>query len=162
MAIAKLPDEDIGEEETIFSEINITPLTDVFLVMVIIFMVSALAVQVEERNKEKQHQKQAEQLDQEQKSGLRITLPQGKQQDIDRSKPSLVLEVPINGDIAVAGKIVTDAQIDTLFGNAFARDKDTQVLIRADRAVVHGRVVNLMERARAKGLSHIGIVTGSK
>ena len=44
MAIGKLPDEDSGAEdaggESIFAEINITPLTDVFLVMVIIFMVS--------------------------------------------------------------------------------------------------------------------------
>ena len=50
MAIAKLPDDDEGGEQggdSIFAEINITPLTDVFLVMVIIFMVSALAVQVE-------------------------------------------------------------------------------------------------------------------
>ena len=52
MAIGKLPDEDGGGDdagEAIFAEINITPLTDVFLVMVIIFMVSALAVQVEAR-----------------------------------------------------------------------------------------------------------------
>ena len=50
MAIGKLPDgSDEGEADGdggIFAEINITPLTDVFLVMVIIFMVSALAVQV--------------------------------------------------------------------------------------------------------------------
>ena len=55
MAIGKLPDDDSGGDdggEAIFAEINITPLTDVFLVMLIIFMVSALAVQVE-RNQEK-------------------------------------------------------------------------------------------------------------
>ena len=65
MAIGKLPDEDGGGDEgseAIFAEINITPLTDVFLVMVIIFMVSALAVQVEAR-REKHKVKDADDAD---------------------------------------------------------------------------------------------------
>ena len=82
MAIGKLPDDDGGDDggESIFAEINITPLTDVFLVMVIIFMVSALAVQVEarrEKTKVKDEQKQAEI---EKKSGLKVNLPSGAAQ----------------------------------------------------------------------------------
>jgi biopolymer transport protein ExbD len=165
MAIGKLP--DVGDEldesdgESIFAEINITPLTDVFLVMVIIFMVSALAV-VHERNKEKQqHQKKEEQAEIEQKTGLKVNLPQGPIQEIDTTKPSLVLTVPINGDVQIAGKSVTDDEIDRLFRNAFVRDKSTQVVLKADKAVAHGRVVNLMERAKAAGLQHIAIATGA-
>ena len=42
MAIAKLPDVDLdGAEESIFSEINVTPLTDIFLVLLLIFMVGS-------------------------------------------------------------------------------------------------------------------------
>lgn len=162
MAIGKLPDPDDSEDtgDGIFAEINITPLTDVFLVMVIIFMVSALAVQVEERNKSKQKVKQQEQSEQEQKSGLRVNLPQGQAQEIDTSKPSLVLVVPVNGDIQIAGKPVTDVELDRVFRNAFARDKSTQVVLKADKSVAHGRVVNLMERAKAAGLAHIAIATG--
>jgi biopolymer transport protein ExbD len=48
MALGKLPEEASGDTEdggeSIFAEINITPLTDVFLVMLIIFMLGALAV----------------------------------------------------------------------------------------------------------------------
>jgi biopolymer transport protein ExbD len=162
MAIGKLPDPDEAADdgEQIFAEINITPLTDVFLVMVIIFMVSALAV-VHERNKEmKEHVKQQEQIEQQESKGLRVNLPQGQAQEIDTQKPSLVLVVPVTGNIQVAGKDITDADIDKLFRNAYANNQDTQVVLKADKSVVHGRVVNLMERAKAVGLQHIAIATG--
>jgi biopolymer transport protein ExbD len=163
MAIGKLPDADDGGEDggdSIFAEINITPLTDVFLVMVIIFMVSALAVQVEARQEKKKHVQEQEQTEQEKRSGLRVNLPSGQAQEIDPSKESLVIVVPITGDINVGGKSIADAEIDRLFRNAFVRDKNTQVVLKADKGVQHGRVVNLMERAKQAGLSHLAIGTG--
>ena len=149
MAIGKLPDSggDEGEDggESIFAEINITPLTDVFLVMVIIFMVSALAVQVEAR--------------QEKKSGLKVNLPSGQAQEIDPSKASLVLVIPINGDVNVGGKNIPDGELDNLLRAAYTRDKMTQVIIKADKGVQHGRVVNIMERAKGVGLTRLAIGT---
>ena len=166
MAIGKLPDEDAGGggedagSESIFAEINITPLTDVFLVMVIIFMVSALAVQVEARQEKKKVAETQEQLENQQKSGLKVNLPQGQAQEIDPTKASLVLVIPIQGDIDVGGKRIADADVDNLFRAAFARDKNTQVVLKADKGVQHGRVVNLMERAKQAGLSRLAIGTG--
>ena len=164
MAIGKLPDasdndgEDAGDGG-IFAEINITPLTDVFLVMVIIFMVSALAVQVEvKREKERIADKQKDD-EAAKKSGLKINLPQGKAQELDTSKESLVIEVPLQGDVAVGGKMFPDAALDNLFNAAFQKDKAMQVVIKADKGVAHGRVVNLMERAKQAGLTHLAIGT---
>ena len=163
MAMGKLTEAaDEGADEgsdSIFAEINITPLTDVFLVMVIIFMVSALAVQVE-RNVEKKQQKQEEtQEEAEKKSGIKVNLPSGAAQEIDPSKASLVLTVPINGPVVVGGKAMTDAELDNLFRAAFARDKTTQVVLKADKGVQHGKVVNLMERAKQVGLTRLAIGT---
>lgn len=163
MAIAKLPDEDGAEEgggESIFAEINITPLTDVFLVMVIIFMVSALAVQVEARQEKQRVAEAQEQSEIEKKSGLQVNLPQGQAQEIDPTKASLVLVIPLQGDIDVGGKRIPDSEIDNLFRAAFTRDKTTQVVLKADKGVPHGRVVNLMERAKQAGLSRLAIGTG--
>jgi biopolymer transport protein ExbD len=162
MAIGKLPDDDeSGADggESIFAEINITPLTDVFLVMVIIFMVSALAVQVEARQERKKTVQQQEQTEVEKRTGLKVTLPQGKAQEIDTSKASLVLLIPINGDINVGGKTIRDADLDNLFKAAYSRDKGTQVILKADKGVTHGRVVNVMERAKQAGLSRLAIGT---
>ena len=163
MAIGKLPDDDGGGEdaggESIFAEINITPLTDVFLVMLIIFMVSALAVQVEAKQVKKKTEKAQEQAEIEKKSGLKVNLPSGAAQEIDTSKASLVLVVPLSGDVAVGGKLMRDDQLDGLFQAAFQRDKSTQVVLKADRGVAHGRVVNLMERAKQAGLTRLAIGT---
>jgi biopolymer transport protein ExbD len=162
MATGKQPDDVALEEEggdSIFAEINITPLTDVFLVMVIIFMVSALAVQVEARQERKKVAAQQEQTEAEKRSGLKVNLPQGQAQEIDPTKASLVLVIPITGEIDVGGKRIPDADIDGLFRAAFARDKTTQVVLKADKGVPHGRVVNLMERAKQSGLTRLAIGT---
>ena len=163
MAIGKLPDagDEGGEDggESIFAEINITPLTDVFLVMLIIFMVSALAVQVEARQEKKKVKDQQEQSEKDKTSGIKINLPQGQAQEIDPSKASLVLMIPLEGDVVVGGKVMRDADLDPLFRAAFARDKNTQVVLKADKGVQHGKVVNIMERAKQAGLTRLAIGT---
>jgi biopolymer transport protein ExbD len=161
MAIGTLPDQGDGEEaaDGIFAEINITPLTDVFLVMLIIFMVSALAVQVEARQEKRKVRDEQTQAENEKKSGLKVNLPSGAAQEIDTSKASLVLVIPLSGDVSVAGKAMHDDQLDALFHAAFQRDKTTQVVLKADKGVAHGRVVNIMERAKQAGLTRLAIGT---
>ena len=162
MAIGKLPESaDDADEgaEGIFAEINITPLTDVFLVLVIIFMVSALAVQVEARQEKKKVADAQAETEAEKRSGLKVNLPSGQAQEIDPSKASLVIVIPLTGDVDVGGKRIADTEIDNLFRAAFARDKNTQVVLKADKGVQHGRVVNIMERAKAAGLTRLAIGT---
>jgi biopolymer transport protein ExbD len=154
-------DEEAGEDG-LFAEINITPLTDVFLVMVIIFMVSAVAVQVEARQKQREVAVEKEKTEQEKKSGLKVNLPSGASQEIDLTKKTLVLVIPANGDIAANGTIVKTEQLDNVFRRTFLEDKNTQVVIQADKAVQHGRVVDVMERAKAAGLTKLAIGTTSK
>jgi biopolymer transport protein ExbD len=162
MAIGKLPDADASDEEggdSIFAEINITPLTDVFLVMVIIFMVSALAVQVEARQEKQKVADAQEQSEIEKRSGLKVNLPAGQAQEIDPAKASLVLVIPLTGDVDVGGKRIPDGDLDNLFRAAFTRDKNTQVVLKADKGVPHGKVVNIMERAKQAGLTRLAIGT---
>lgn len=161
MAIAtKQPDsgDDEGGDDGIFAEINITPLTDVFLVMVVIFMVSALA-QVEKVTKEQKEDQAQEEA--EKKSGLKLNLPEGKAQELDTTKESLIIEIPLQGQVVVGGKSMDDATLEKFLGLAYQRDKKTQVVIKADKGVSHGRVVNVMERAKANGLTQLAIGTSS-
>jgi biopolymer transport protein ExbD len=158
----RLPDdeEDGGHGGGgIFSEINITPLTDVFLVMVIIFMVSALAVQAEAQEEKKRTDEVVEEVEAAKRSGLKVTLPSGAAQEIDVNKESLVLLIPTEGDIMVSGRVIKDEDMDNLFLAAFTKDKTTQVVLQADKGVAHGRVVNVMERAKAAGLTKLAIGT---
>lgn len=165
VAIGNLPsssdsaDPDAEGGDGIFAEINITPLTDVFLVLVIIFMISALSVQVEARREKKKIETAAEKTEIEKKSGIKVNLPTGVAQEIDPSKASLVLVIPVTGDVQVAGKNVSDNDLDALFRSAFVKDKTTQVVLKADKGVQHGRVVGVMERAKQAGLTRLAIGT---
>jgi biopolymer transport protein ExbD len=143
----------------LFADINITPLTDVFLVMLVIFMLSALAVHTTDKQRLEQQREKLEEIAQEKRSGLKVNLPSGAAQEIDPTKASIVLVVTVAGDVVVANKKIEDPDIDNLFRAAFARDKLTQVVIQADRGVNHGRVVNLMERAKVAGLTKLAIGT---
>jgi biopolymer transport protein ExbD len=154
-------DEDAGEDG-LFAEINITPLTVVFLVLVIIFMVSAVAVQSEAREKQREVAVEKQKADIEKKSGLKVNLPSGASQEIDLSKQTLILVIPVNGDIVANGTVVKTDQLDNLFRRSFLEDKGTQVVIQADKGVQHGRVVDVMERAKGAGLTKLAIGTTSK
>jgi biopolymer transport protein ExbD len=168
MAAGKQPDVNAGVDDAdegggdIFAEINITPLTDVFLVMVVIFMVSALAVQAESNLQKKQEQKVQKEKEKSDKSGIKLNLPEGQSAEIDTQKPSLVLEIPPNDKVYVGGQEMGPAELDNLFKAAFIRDKLTQVILKADRDVVTGRLVNVMEQAKRAGLTRLAIGTGGK
>jgi biopolymer transport protein ExbD len=139
------------ESDTIVADINVTPLTDVFLVLVVIFMISALAAQCE---REREAAAAAERR-------IELHLPPGVQHELDPREPALVIDVPLAGGAMVAGKPVADDELDRMFRAAAARDRDMRVILRADRGVPHGRVVDLMNRARRAGLAQLAIGTGA-
>jgi biopolymer transport protein ExbD len=158
MAIGKLPDIDLEDnEEAIFAEINITPLTDVFLVMLIIFMVAAAAA-LQQKKQELEQVK--EEVIADKRSGLKVNLPSGSTQEIDPAAMSLVVAILPSGQIFVNDEEVDEKQLDNIFRSAFARDKSTQVVLKADAGVHHGRVVGVMEKAKRVGLTKLAIATG--
>ncbi len=159
MAIGKLPDGDIEDDDgAIFADINITPLTDLFLVMLIIFMVTA-SVAVEKATKDKK--KVESQAETQKRAGLKVNLPSGAAQEIDPTSSSLIVAISANGDMTVNDERIKEEQLDLVFRNAFARDKNTQVILKADTGVNHGRVVGVMERAKQVGLTRLAIATRS-
>jgi len=156
MAIGKLPDSDADEDAEIFAEINITPLTDVFLVMLIIFMVTAAAAL---QRKSQELEKVQEVAASDSSSGLKVNLPSGATREIDPIAQSLVVAILPNGELYVNEEAIDEAGLENLFRAAFARDKDTQIILRADAGVHHGRVVTVMEKAKRVGLTRLAIAT---
>jgi len=142
MALGRLPDEEVEGGGGIFAEINITPLTDIFLVLLIIFMVSS-SVMVETASRQ----------------GVKVNLPKGATKDIDPGAKSLVVSITKAGVMTIAGQPVQDADLKNLFTSAVARDPSTQVIIEADEGVTHGTVVHVMEMAKDAGLVRLAIAT---
>lgn len=144
MAVGKLPEEDAGGEG-VFAEINITPLTDIFLVLLIIFMVtSSVIVQSGVSGQ----------------TGVHVTLPKGSPTDAHTALPqSLAIAILSDGRVVVGGKVVTDDELKARLAEAHGRDAETTVVVQADSGVTHGKVVAVMELARAAGLDRLAIAT---
>jgi biopolymer transport protein ExbD len=141
MALGKLPDEDPAAGG-IFNEINITPLTDIFLVLLIIFMVSSSVI-----------------VETQSRAGLKVNLPKGAAKDLDPGAKSLVVSLLKTNEIFVAGQPVKEEDLKSMFVSSVGRDANMTVIIEADEGVAHGTVVHVMELAKDAGLVKLAIAT---
>jgi biopolymer transport protein ExbD len=136
-------DHEIESVGGIFSDINITPLTDIFLVLLIIFMVTTTAI-AEAGNEE---------------GGFKVNLPRGTRSDETGIARDITVAVLADGRTVVAGKVLDEKALQEAFTTARSRNPDTIVMFQADEGVAHGRVVQVMELARKAGLARLAIAT---
>jgi biopolymer transport protein ExbD len=132
-----------GGEGGIFADINITPLTDIFLVLLIIFMVTTTAIAEAGQDR----------------GGFRVNLPKGSQGDAGQVPRDLVVAVLADGRAVVGGKVQDDAALEATFQASAKVNPDTVLVVQADEGVPHGRVVAVMEQARKAGLTRLAIAT---
>jgi biopolymer transport protein ExbD len=144
MAIGRVPgtDDDPTGEDAVFAEINITPLTDIFLVLLIIFMVTSSVI-VNASNGAK--------------AGLKVNLPQGGAADVVAQTTDLSVAVLADGRLVLAGDVVSADELKKAFLDAKAKGRDTLVIVQADEGVAHGKVVEVMELAKGAGLAQLAI-----
>ena len=119
-----------------FNEINITPLTDIFLVLLIIMMVIAPM------------------LDQQ---GLNLAVPEiVKEQDIAKDAKIMTVQVTENNKYIFDGNEVAATNLAQLCSDNVANFKDG-LLIQADEDSEHGAIVKLMDVARNSGFTSISL-----
>ncbi len=145
MALSGPGGDEHDEGGGIFADINITPLTDIFLVLLIIFMVTTTAI-AEAGNED---------------GGFKVNLPKGGKTDDAGLVRDVTVAILQDGRAVVAGKVLDEPALRQAFQDAHARSADTIVLFQADEGVPHGRVVQVMELARQAGLSRLAIATRS-
>ena len=125
--------QDQGE---IVAEINITPLTDVFLVLLVIFMVTTSVI-----------------------------TSQGKQVDLptavvaDTTPSGVTVTVTKDGEIEVDGKTVAIAELPAVLRAALDQAREKLVILRGDRAVMLGDAVNILDLAQRAGATGIALAT---
>lgn len=136
-------DDDLGLEEVPgFSDINITPLTDIFLVLLIIFMVTSSVI-VNSSNGAK--------------AGLKVNLPQGGSADVATQVTDMSVAILEDGRLVLGGDVVTADELKKAFETAKTQNPDTMVIVQADQGVPHGKVVEVMELAKGAGLGQLAI-----
>ncbi len=134
-------DELDDESPSFFAEINITPLTDVILVLLIIFMVSSSAM-----------------VDAIRTGTLDVTLPAASTAaKEDAQETSVVVGITADGRTYVSGKAVDDDQLLAVLKERRKSDPNTLVVIQADGDLQHRRVVEVLDLLRKSGFRNIGI-----
>jgi biopolymer transport protein TolR len=143
MAMGKGPGDSEGEDVG-FAEINITPLTDIFLVLLIIFMVTSSVIVQQAPSGGAQ-------------TGLKVNLPKGGATDVTARATDMSVAILSDGRFVLGGNVVSEDELKRAFTAAQQKDPDTIVIVQADEGVPHGTVVLVMELAKGAGLGQLAI-----
>jgi len=119
------------------AEINVTPLVDVMLVLLIIFMVTAPMLQM----------------------GIDVNLPRVKAKSLDVAEEKLVLTINGAKEIFLNKNRMPLSELGTKLEHIFASRIEREVYMRADRNVPYGFVVEVMAEVRKAGVDKLGMIT---
>ena len=134
MAMSPLYDD--GDREDVVAEINVTPLTDIFLVLLIVFMVTSTTLT---------------------QAGLNVNLP--RSQTASSQAQGVTITAAADGTVLVDSQPTTLADMGRLLQTSFAGGRERTVTIRGDERVGLGTVVAIMDVARRAGAEKIGVAT---
>jgi biopolymer transport protein TolR len=129
-----------GSRQTL-SDINVTPLVDVMLVLLIVFMVTAPLIQ----------------------QGVEVKLPQARAQPVKSEEQKLVLSVKSDRTLWLGTSDkpaqVPLAELETRLRANARLQKDAQLFLMADRDLPYGFVVDVMAAVQRAGITNLGMIT---
>lgn len=130
--------DEFGENGGAISQINVTPLVDVMLVLLVIFMVTVPILQ----------------------QGVELELPQETISPIEGEGEQLVVSIDQGGVVYIgSNNVVEVSQLGTRLNAILSRRQDKRVFIRADRRVPYGQVMAVMGSMRRAGIFKVGLIT---
>jgi len=136
VAIHSLPSPDESTGEDIVAEINITPLTDIFLVLLIIFMVTSSVISSQ---------------------GKQVDLPEAAQSST--TPQGVAVTVTQDGQIQINDRTVARDALAGELEAALADAREKVVILRGDRSVLLGDAVNILDLAERAGAQGIALAT---
>jgi biopolymer transport protein TolR len=122
------------------SEINVTPLVDVMLVLLIIFMVTAPLLV----------------------AGVPIDLPESRAGALDQQAKPVQVAIDSRGAITVDEAPISEAELPALFARIAAQPEPAEgrrIYLRADRSLDYGRVMRVMGELNRAGLNRVALVS---
>ncbi len=122
---------------TALSEINVTPLVDVMLVLLIVFMISAPMMN----------------------QGIQVDLPKTQAQTLNDAREPLVLTMKANRRILLNEKPIEPGTLRSKLESIAATRPNTEVFIQADRGLPYGVIAQLMAEVKRAKIQRVGLVT---
>ncbi len=119
------------------SEINVTPMVDVMLVLLIIFMVTAPMIQ----------------------QGVKVNLPDARASPVQAEDKKLVLTVDRYKRVFIGEVEVAIAELEEKLKTNAKAQADKEVYLHADRDIPYGVVVEVMAAAQRAGVGNVGMIT---
>ena len=141
MAMSGPPSGRRGRARAPMADINVTPLVDVMLVLLIIFMVTAPLLV----------------------TGVPVKLPETRAKGLDQDSKPTVLSIDRDGGIFIDDAQIADSDLpdrlaEILSANA-GKEEPPQIFLRADTALDYGRVMRVMGELNRAGLNRVSLVS---
>lgn len=130
-------DSSSQRDGTAISQINVTPLVDVMLVLLVIFMVTAPIIQ----------------------QGVQVNLPQAKAGAIPGKEEQLVVAIARNGRIYLNDNPMTLSELGQKLRAIRQTQQNKEVYLRADQDVRYGVVIKAIAEIKQAGIEKLGMVT---
>jgi biopolymer transport protein TolR len=121
------------------SQINVTPLVDVMLVLLVIFMVTAPMMQ----------------------QGVQVNLPKAETKSLTPKEDTVVVSLEKSGRTTINSSEVPQDQLQDKLNSMLAGRAKREVFLKADSAVPYGEVVKVMAQIKGAGVERLGMVTES-
>jgi biopolymer transport protein ExbD len=125
-----------GDEDNIVAEVNLTPLIDIMLVLLIIFMVTSTAAL---------------------ESGLDIELPKTQITNEKKQDEILIITLDKAGKVALQGKYVEEGELSAKMVEKLAELKTESVILEGDTQAFLGKAVEIMDIAKSAGAKNFSI-----
>lgn len=126
-----------SNRQAAFSEINVTPMVDVMLVLLVIFMVAAPMMT----------------------SGVTVDLPKTSSAPVPGQDEPLAVSVTLDGKIYLQKTQVQLNQLQSKLSAVAGEKKDTRIFVRGDKSVDYGRIMQVVGEINAAGFTKVALIT---
>jgi biopolymer transport protein TolR len=126
-----------GSDRSPISQINVTPLVDVMLVLLIIFMVTASVGQ----------------------QGITVSLPRAKSQALDVSEEIVTVTIDKSLQVYVNSRPVALGELSDTLTKVYSHRKNKAIFLKADSSVAYGDFVRVVSLIKDSGVEQLGMIT---